>query len=56
MVLKEEYSYKGLVKNILGKMSRINKQQHYFMVEIFGLFVAIKEKFNFLRFGRKIKF
>lgn len=52
MVLKERSSYKGLVKNILGKMSGINKRQHDFMVEIFGLFLAIKGRLNFLRFGR----
>jgi len=52
MVLKEKSSYKGLVKNILFKMSGINKRQHDFLVEIFGLFLGIKGRLNFLRFGR----
>ena len=52
MVLKEKSSYKGLVKNILVKMSGINKRQNGFLVEIFGLFLAIKGRLNFLRFGR----
>lgn len=52
MVLKEKSSYKGLVKNILFKMSGINKRQNDFLVEIFGLFLGIKGRLNFLRLGR----
>src|SRR5680860_1095885 len=52
MVLKEKSSYKGLVKNILFKMSGINKRQNDFLIEIFGLFLGIKGRPDFLRFGR----
>lgn len=52
MVLKEKSSYKGLVKNILFKMSGMNKRQNDFLIENFGLFLGIKGRPDFLRFGR----
>lgn len=52
MMLREKSSYKDIVKMLLYKMPDINKPRFNFMIEIFGLFLSIKGRMNFLQFER----
>ena len=52
MIIKEKSSYKDCIKNILSKMNEVNKWQYDFLLEIFGLFLSIKGRLNFLQFAR----
>lgn len=52
MILNEKSSYKDIVKMLLKKMPEINQPQFNFITEIFGLFLSIKGRMNFLQFER----
>jgi hypothetical protein len=52
MIIQESTSYKVQVKNILNKMKGINKWRYDFMIEVFGLFLSIKGRINFLQLNR----
>jgi hypothetical protein len=52
MIIKEQINYKGHIKNILDKMPGINKWRYDFMLEVFGLFLSIKGRINFLQLAR----
>lgn len=52
MLLREKSSYKDIVKILLNKMPDINRPRYTFMIEIFGLFLSIKGRMNFLQFER----
>lgn len=52
MVLREKSSYKDIVKILLDKMPDIDRPRYNFMIGIFGLFLSIKGRINFLQFER----
>jgi len=52
MIIKGQNHYKYHIKNLLDKMIGLNKRRKKFIVEIFGLFLSIKGKLNFLQFAR----
>lgn len=52
MIIKGQTSYKYHIKKALGKMQGINKWQYYFILEIFGLFLSVKGRLNFLQLSR----
>lgn len=52
MTLREKSSYKDIVKLLLDKMPEINRPQFNFITEIFGLFLSIKGRMNFLQLER----
>ena len=52
MVIKERSSYKYHTKTLLDKMRGVNKRQYNFIIEIFGLFLSIKGRMNFLQLDR----
>ena len=52
MTFSEKSSYKDIVKSVLKKMNGINQPQFKFITEIFGLFLSIQGRLNFLQFAR----
>lgn len=52
MTIKGLSKYKNQVKKILNQMDGINKWQYDFMLELFGLYLSVKGRINFLQFGR----
>jgi hypothetical protein len=52
MIIKGQTSYKYHIKKALGKMQGINKWQYDFILEIFGLFLSVKGRLNFLQLSR----
>lgn len=52
MNLKGKSISKYHIKNILDKMSKINKWQYDFVTEVLILFMSIKGRVNFLQLGR----
>jgi len=51
-MLRERCSYKDIVKTVLDKMPDIKRPRVNFITEIFGLFLSIRGRMNFLQFGR----
>lgn len=51
-MLREKSSHKGIAKNLLDKMPDLNRARYNFLIEVFGLFLSIKGRMNFLQFGR----
>ena len=51
-LFKEKSQYKDHIKTVLNKMKTINKWQYDFLVEVFVLFISIKDRLNFLQLGR----
>lgn len=56
MIINEQSDYKYHIKKTLNKMQNVNKRQYNFMLEIFGLYLSIKGRLNFLQFARFGKF
>ena len=56
MIINEQSNYKYHIKKALNKMQNVNKRQYNFMLEIFGLYLSIKGRLNFLQFSRFGKF
>ena len=56
MIINEQSDYKYHIKKTLNKMPNVNKRQYNFMLEIFGLYLSIKGRINFLQFSRFGKF
>ena len=52
MTFSEKSSCKDIVKSVLKKMQGINQPQYKFITEVFGLFLSIQGRLNFLQFPR----
>jgi len=52
MIINEQSDYKYHIKKILNKMQNVNKWQYNFLIEVFGLYLSIKGRINFLQFER----
>ena len=52
MTFSEKSSCKDIVKSVLKKMQGINQPQYKFITEVFGLFLSIQGRLNFLQFSR----
>jgi hypothetical protein len=52
MIIKGEFTSKYHIKNILNKMSKVNKWQYNFLPKVMILFLSIKGKINFLQLER----
>ena len=52
MLFSVKSGYKDIVKMLLEKMPAVNRPQFNFIIEIFGLFLSIKGRMNFLQFER----
>ncbi len=52
MIIRGNNNYNVLIINILDKLPNLNKCRKDFMCEVFGLFLCIRGRINFLQFGR----
>lgn len=52
MIITGHSTYKDYIKNVLNKMESVKKWQYDFILEIFGLFLGIKGRVNFLQLAR----
>jgi hypothetical protein len=52
MTFSEKSNYKDIVKSVLKKMHGINAPQFRFITEVFGLFLSIQGRLNFLQLAR----
>ena len=52
MIFEAIVSFNHLIHSVLGRFVKLNKSQRDFFVEIMFLFLSIKDKMNFLQFGR----
>lgn len=52
MIIKGLSSHKDHIKNVLIQMPGLNKWRQGFIIDIFGLYLSIKGRINFLQFGR----
>lgn len=52
MIIKGKFTSKYHIKNILNKMSKVNKWQYNFLPKVLILFLSIKGKINFLQLER----
>ena len=52
MIINEQSDYKYRIKKTLNKMQNVNKWQYQFLLEVFGLYLSIKGRINFLQFER----
>jgi len=52
MTTRGHIDYKGHIKSILNKMQGVNKWRYDFLIEVFGLFLSIKGRINFLQLAR----
>ena len=52
MIINEQSDYKYHIKKTLNKMQNVNKWQYNFLLDIFGLYLSIKGRINFLQFAR----
>ena len=52
MIINEQSDYKYHIKKTLNKMQNVSKWQYNFLLEVFGLYLSIKGRINFLQFAR----